>query len=193
MPAVGFLTSRVDFRKLIGAGFVLVAVSLWLISNLTLEISTLHIALPSVLTGVGLSMIFVPLATVAMGTLPQKEMGNASGVFNLVRNVGGSIGISLLTTYLVRRSQANQTTLASHLTSWNSSFQQRLQETQAYVKSHLGSADTLHRAQHLVYASLLKQSQLLAFVQSFRLLALICLICIALALLLRKISLSGRI
>jgi len=135
------LTSRVDFRKLIGIGFFLVAFSLWLISGLTLDISTWHIAMPSFFTGVGLSMIFVPLATVAMGTLAQKEMGNASGVFNLVRNVGGSVGIALLTTYVVRSSQANQTILVSPLTSWDPGYQQRLQETQSYLSSRLGPAE----------------------------------------------------
>jgi len=192
MPVVGFLTSRVDFRKLIGIGFFIVSVSLWLISDLTLGISTWHIALPSVLTGVGLSMIFVPLATVAMGTLAQKEIGNASGVFNLMRNVGGSVGISLLTTYVLRRSQANQSRLVSFLTPWDSTYQQRLHETQNYLVTHHGPAETLQQAQHLIYDSLLKQSQLLAFVQSFQMLAVICLMCIVVALFLKKVPLRGR-
>jgi DHA2 family multidrug resistance protein len=138
-------------------------------------------------------MVFIPLATVAMGTLAQKEMGNASGVFNPVRNVGGSVGISLLTTYLVRRSQANQTTLVSNLTPWDPVYKQRLRETQNYLVTHLGPAKTLHQVQGLIYDSLLKKSQLLAFVQSFRILAGVCLICIALALLLRKVPLRRRI
>ena len=193
MPVVGFLTTRVDFRKLIGIGFFLVAISLWVISDLTLDVSMWHIALPSVLTGVGLSMVFVPLATVAMGTLSQKEIGNASGVFNLMRNMGGSVGISLLTTYLIRRSQTNQSTLVSHLTPLDPAYQQRLAEIQNFFATRVGPAEAYHKAQRLIYDSLLVQSQLLAFVESFRMLAVDCLICIAVVFLLKKVQPRGRI
>jgi DHA2 family multidrug resistance protein len=193
MPVVGFLTSRVDFRKLIGTGFFLVSLSLWLISDLTLEISMWHIALPSVLTGVGLAMIFVPLATVAMGTLPQKDIGNASGVFNLMRNVGGSVGISLLTTYLVRHGQTNQAILVSHLAPWDPDYKERLQAIQNFLSIHLGPAEAVRQAQAFIYGSLIKQSQLLAFVQNFRMLAIGCLLCIAVVFLLKKVSPRSRI
>ncbi len=191
MPVVGFLTTRVDFRKLIGIGFFLVAASLWVISDLTLDISIWHIAVPSVVTGIGLSMLFVPLATVAMGTLTQKEIGNASGVFNLMRNVGGSVGISLLTTYLTRHSQANQSILVSHLTPLEPAFQQRLNEIQNFLAVRLGTAGAYHKAQHLVYNSLLVQSQLLAFVQGFRMLAIDCLICITVVFLMKRVQPRG--
>ena len=193
MPVIGYLTTRVDFRKLIGTGFFLVSVSLWLLSDINLEISIGNIAWPSVLTGVGLSMLFVPLATVSMGTLSQREIGNASGIFNLMRNVGGSVGVSLLTTFLIRRSQANQSTLVSHLTPWSPDYQQRLQGIQNYLVTHLGPAEAQRRAQYLINESLHKQSQLLAFAESFRMLAVVSLICIAVALLLRKVPPRGRI
>lgn len=191
MPLVGYLTNKVDFRKLIGAGFFLVAVSLWIISNLSLQTPIENIAWPSVMTGVGLSMLFVPLTTVAMGTLAQKDIGNASGVFNLMRNVGGSFGVSLLTTYLVRHTQAGQTTLVSHLTPWDLPYQHRLAEIQNYLGTHMAPAEAARHAQGFIYDSLLKQSQLLAFVESFRMLALLSLICIGVALLLRRVR-QGR-
>jgi DHA2 family multidrug resistance protein len=192
MPLVGYLTTRVDFRKLIGFGFFLVAVSLWLISDLTLETSIWDIAWPSVITGVGLSMLFVPLATVSMGTLSQKEIGNASGVFNLMRNIGGSVGVSLLTTYLTRRAQTNQAVLASHLTSFDLGYQNQLREFQNHLGTIMNPAEVYRHAERLLYESLLRQSQLLAFVQSFRMLAIISLGCIALALLLKRVRPRGR-
>ena len=187
MPIVGYLTDRVDFRKLIGAGFFLVAISLWIIGNLTMETSIWNIAWPSALTGVGLSMLFVPLTTVAMGTLAQKDIGNASGVFNLMRNVGGSFGVSLLTTYLVRHSQANQTTLVSHLTPWSIPYRQKLAEAQNYFAAHMAPAEAARHAQGFIYQSLLKQSQLLAFVECFRLLAVLSLICIVVGIFLKRV------
>ena len=193
MPVVGFLTGRVDFRKLIGTGFFLLAVSLWLISDLTLEISMWDIAWPSVLTGVGLAMMFVPLATVAMGTLSQKDIGNASGIFNLMRNLGGSIGISFLITFLARHAQANQATLVSHLTSWDLAYQHRLPEIQNFFSTHLGSVEAHRQAQRFVYETLLKQSQLLSFVESFRMLVVISLICIVAAFLLKRVKSRGQI
>ena len=190
MPFVGYLTGKVDFRKLIGLGFLLVAISLWLLSGITLEISIWDIALPNVLQGVGLSMLFVPLATVAMGTLKQQEIGNASGVFNLMRNVGGSAGISLLITYLTRHAQKNQMVQVSHLSPLSIPYQLQFPDIQRYFTGRLGPAEAHRQAQLFIYRSLLKQSQLIAFVQSFRLLALICLFCIGAALLFKKIKIK---
>ena len=188
MPVVGYLTDRVDFRKLIGVGFFLVAVSLWLISGINLEISIWDIALPSVLQGVGLSMLFIPLATVAMGTLEQKEIGNASGIFNLMRNVGGSAGISLLITYLARHAQKNQTVLVSRLTPLDLPYQLKFPGIQNYFASGPFPAESAGKAKFFIYRSLLRQSQLLAYVQGFRFLALVCLFCIAAALLFKRVK-----
>ena len=193
MPVVGFLTGKVDFRKLVGSGFFILAVSLWMISDLTLEISIWDIALPSILTGIGLSMMFVPLATVAMGTLSQKDIGNASGIFNLMRNVGGSVGISFLVTFLARHTQVNQAALVSHLNPWNPDYQYRLQELQSFFQLHLGSAEAYRHTLGFLYNTLLKQAQLMAFVESFQMLVFISLVCIALSFLLKRVKPRGRI
>ena len=170
-PIVGFLTGQVNFRKLIGSGFLMLARVSRLISDLNLEISVWHIAVPSVLTGVGLSMMFVPLATVAMGTLSQKDIGNATGVFNLMRNVGGSVGISFLITYLTRHAQVHlQAMLVSHLTPWDPAYRYRFQGIENYFQTHLGPAEAYNQARLFLYETLLKQSQLMAFVESFRML-----------------------
>ncbi len=190
MPVVGYLTGKVDFRKLIGSGFFLVAVSLWLLGDINLQISIWDVAFPQVLQGVGLSLLFVPLATVAVGTLEQKEMGNASGVFNLMRNVGGSAGISLLVTYLARRAQTNQMSMLSRLTPFTLFYRYRLAGLRNYFASRTAPAGSIKKAELFVYNSLLKQSQLLSYVQAFRFLAFVCLVCIAGALLFKKIKSS---
>ncbi|BDV43585.1 EmrB/QacA family drug resistance transporter [Geotalea uraniireducens] len=177
MPVVGFLTGKVDFRKLIGVGFIIVAFSLWWFGAINLEIAMRNLIWPSILTGVGLAMIFVPLSAVAMGTLPQMEIGNASGIFNLMRNVGGSVGISAVTTMLTRDAQTHQANMVAHLTPGDLAFGLRSQALQRYLAGHADQADAARQAQGVIYGELQRQSTLWAFVDNFRMLALICLVC----------------
>jgi DHA2 family multidrug resistance protein len=191
MPLVGYLTSKVDFRKLVGTGFFLVAVSLWIIAGLNLDITMWEIAWPSIVTGVGLSMVFVPLAAVTMGNLPQSQMGNASGIFNLMRNIGGSAGISLFTTYIARQSQANQTFLVSHISPFNPIFQHRLAGLQHHLAGRIGPFEATHKAWALLYGTIQQQSTLLAFMGGFRIMAIVSVGCIALTLLLQRVKRRG--
>jgi DHA2 family multidrug resistance protein len=187
MPLIGYLTGKVDFRKLISIGFILVAVSLWWLGEINLAIAMRNVVWPSVLTGVGLAMIFVPLSVVAMGTLPQAEMGNASGIFNLMRNVGGSVGISIVTTLLIRNAQVHQAYLVSRLTPGDIAFGLRSQALQRYLEGHFDQVEAARKAQGVMYGELQRQATLWAFVNNFRMLALICLVCAGLVLLFKKV------
>ena len=187
MPLVGYLSDKVDFRKLIATGFIVVAASLWWLGAINLEITMSTIVWPSVFTGVGLSMIFVPLSSVAMGTLPQEEMGNASGIFNLMRNVGGSVGISAVTTMLVRDAQLHQANMVAHLTPGDIAFGLRSLSLRHFLEEHFDRVDAAHKAQALMYGELQRQSTLWAFVNNFRMLALICLVCAGSVVLFRKV------
>ena len=191
MPVVGFLTGKVDFRKLVATGFLLVAVSLWWLGDINLEIAMRNIVWPSIVTGVGLAMIFVPLSAVAMGSLPREEMGNASGIFNLMRNVGGSVGISAVTAMLTRDAQIHQADMISHLTPGDTAFALRSQALQHALSQRFDHADAPHMAQTLVYGELQRQATLWAFVNNFRMLAIICLACAVAVFLLKKVD-GGR-
>src|SRR5205807_4459693 len=113
---VGRLVGRVKNRVLITIGFCLLAVSSFWLGHINLEIAMWNIILPSMLNGVAISFIFVPLTTSTMGHLRQEQMGNATGLFNLMRNLGGSFGIALVSTWLVRRAQVHQAIMIAHLT-----------------------------------------------------------------------------
>jgi DHA2 family multidrug resistance protein len=191
MPLIGYLTGKVDARKLIGAGFTIVGISLWQFSGIDLEISVWSIIWPSILTGVGLSMLFVPLSTTAIGTLKQEEIGNASGIFNLMRNVGGSVGISLVTTLLVRKAQLHQNEMAAHLVPGDLEFGVRTQSLQRLLQGYFDQPDTAHLAQGRIYAELQRQATLLAYVENFRLLAFACFFCIAGVFLLKRVKSKG--
>src|SRR5262249_11785221 len=96
MPIPGVLTSRMDNRWLILVGFAIFGWSGLQFGNLTQDISQWSMLVPIIASGAAAGMVFVPLTTVTMGTLSNEQMGNASGFFNLLRNIGGSIGISLV-------------------------------------------------------------------------------------------------
>src|ERR1700721_4446943 len=127
MPVIGVLTGRLDNRWLIVTGFVVFGLtSIWM-GRLTLDISPTSLLWPIVISGAGTGMVFVPLATLSMGTLKNEQIGNASGLFNLMRNVGGGIGISLVNTLVARHSQIHRAELAQNLAPQNPAFQQMYQ------------------------------------------------------------------
>ncbi len=95
--------------------------------NVTLDISPTTLLLPILITGFGLSFIFVPISTAAYGTLDNKQIGNASGLFNLMRNVGGSIGISIASTLLTRRTDVHQNEIINSVPITGQQFQNSLQ------------------------------------------------------------------
>jgi MFS transporter, DHA2 family, multidrug resistance protein len=188
MPLVGYLTGKIDVRKLIGSGFVILGFSLWQFAGINLQISVWSIVWPSILTGVGLSMIFVPLSTVTMGTLSQDQMGNASGIFNLMRNVGGSVGISIVTTLLARQAQVFQSELTSRLTLGDLVYGARSQSLQRYLQEYFAGPGALRRAQGTIYQELQRQSSLLAYVNDFKLLSYASFACILGALVLKRVK-----
>ena len=98
---MGRLVGRVRNRVLIAIGFSLLAASSFWLGNINLQISMRNVILPSVLNGIAISFIFTPLTTAAMGYLRQDQMANATGIYNLMRNLGGSFGIALVSTIIV--------------------------------------------------------------------------------------------
>ena len=186
MPIAGMLVARIDNRVLISIGFLLYAFSSFTLGYVNLDISPSFITWPNVLQGLGVGLIFVPLTTLAMGTLNNEQIGNASGIYNLCRNLGGSIGISLVTTLLDRGSQSHQAILVSHLTPYHPAFQQRL----VALKQMLGSAG---KAYGMIYGAMVKQATLLAYVDNFRLFAFICAVCAAAAFLFKKVKAIGPV
>jgi DHA2 family multidrug resistance protein len=146
-----------------------------------------NFALANLLQGAGLALTFAPLATTAMGMLTNEQMGNAAGLFNLMRNLGGGVGISLVTTMIARGSQAHQATLVTHLTPYDPAFQSTLQNMQSALAPEVGIQAHL-MAPGVIYSSLLKQSSLLAYVDDFRWLALLSFIAIPIVLFLKRVS-----
>ena len=190
MIVVGRLVGKIDGRYLIMFGFALVGFSTYLLADIDLQISVGSIVWPQVLSGLAIGFVFVPLTVMATGTLTNEQLGNASGIFNLMRNIGGSFGIAAVTTLLARGAQVHQAAMVSHLTPYDPVFQQRLREMAAALAQ--GSPITAsQQAYGAIYATLVQQATLLAFLDNFRLLAFLCLLCVPAALLFRKVK-AGR-
>ena len=152
MPIIGILTARMDNRWLIGAGFAIFAIcSLWF-GEVNLGISQWSFLWAIILSGFGSGMVFVPLSTTTMGTLANEQIGNASGLYNLLRNVGGSIGISVVNTIVARHEQLHRTELVHSLHATNPLAENRLSVLQNYVATHqaLGPAASSSAALQLL-------------------------------------------
>ena len=136
--------------------------------NLTLEISPTTLLLPILITGFGLSFVFVPITTAAYGTLRNDQIGNASGIFNLMRNVGGSIGISIAQTLLIRRSDAHQAYITGYVSQTQYWFEQRLSALTGYLTHHTAAPNAAGAAAGTLYRQLGRQALLWAYVDVFR-------------------------
>ncbi|HEX4265214.1 MAG TPA: DHA2 family efflux MFS transporter permease subunit [Verrucomicrobiae bacterium] len=184
---VGRLIGKVPNRLLITVGFILLAMSSFWLGMINLQISVWNIIWPSVLNGIAISFIFVALTTSAMGHLRQEQMGNAAGIYNLMRNLGGSFGIASVTTIIARRSQIHQALMVGHLTPYDPAYTQQLAAAQHALTPSVGSWLAHEQALGLLYNSLLQQSTLWAFVENFRLFGILCLVCLPLILLFKRV------
>ena len=185
-PIVGFLGSRVDQRKLLSGGFLAFGICALVFGTVDLSTGPYTLLIPITLTGFALSFVFVPLATMATSTIPRQEMGNATGIFNMLRNIGGSIGISMATTALIRRAALHQTEIGGHITASTWVFQQRSAAMAGYVGHRLGAAQGRPGAFRLIYGLMEQQAALMAYVDVFRWTALLAFFCAAATWLFKK-------
>ena len=189
MPIVGMIMTRFDPRKLLLVGIVACAASLVLLGDLTLDIGFWNIFWAQVLQGVSLAFLFVPLTTVTMDPISLEGMGNATSIFNLMRNLGGSIGIATVTTMVTRNQQANTNLLGANITAGSPQTQHTLEMLRQMFVSRGNDAVTAnHRAFAMVFAMVERQAAMLAFNQTYWLLALLFVVMLPLVLLMRKPS-----
>jgi len=182
----------VDGRLLLAFGFSMLSLSSLLLSRINLEISMVSVILPNLMNGFATGCIFVPLTTMTMGRLAKEEIGNAAGIYNLMRNLGGSVGIAAIMSFLVRGTQIHQNYLVAHVTAGSPAVAQRLQglETRLFLAG--ASPHEAHtKALGMLYGLVQRQASLAAYVDNFRLLGCLALLCVPLALLFRGVKRQG--
>jgi MFS transporter, DHA2 family, multidrug resistance protein len=187
MPFIGVLTSRVDNRWLIITGFVMFGITALWMARLTLDISQWSLTWPIILSGVASGMVFVPLSTAAMGTLRNEQIGNASGLYNLLRNIGGSIGISVVNTIVARHTQLHRTELSRHITP-GSALSRTFSLFHGLMLQRVGPHLSELRAYAVIQNILNQQATVYSYVDDLRYMALLCFLCAPIVLLIRRVK-----
>ena len=174
MFLVGALSTRLDGRLMVLAGLGLTSLSLWQMSGFNLDVSTWTIIYTGIIQGFGLGLVFVPLSTITFSTLAPHYRNEGTAMFSLMRNLGSSIGVSIMVTLLARMTQANHSILAAHLTPFNqalSSGNWRIDSVQSLAALN---------------GEVTRQAAAIAYLDDFRLMMIIMLLVIPLLVLLRN-------
>jgi MFS transporter, DHA2 family, multidrug resistance protein len=192
LPFVGFLLSRYSPRWLLFFGLSTLAASLFHMTQFDLEIDFRTAVMARVFQAVGMAFLFVPINTAAYAGLPREKNNAASGLMNLARNIGGSVGISVVTTMLDRRTQLHQNFLAAHMTASNPVLQSRLNGLGAMVQAHGGGPPGFSSVPWaILQANLVRQATMLAYIDNFRLLGVAILLMIPMIFLMKKSKPGG--
>jgi DHA2 family multidrug resistance protein len=187
MPLVGVMTAYIDPRKLLSVGLVVGGLTMLWLGEVNLDAGYWDFVWPQVLQGLGLSLLFVPLTTVSMATIEPQRMGYATSLFNLMRNIGGSVGIAVTGTMLARRRQAFGSMLGEHVTLFDPATNEMLAQLKAAFLARTGDAvAATNQAYVVLYGMVQRQAAMVSFVMIFRLLGILFFVMVPLVLLMRK-------
>jgi len=161
------LIAKLGGRRLAAFGFVVFSLSAFLFSRLSLDMAQSNLLLPNIVSGFGAGFVFVPLTTVGLGTLRNDQIGNAAGIQNLLRNIGGSVGISFVATMLERFAQTRQVFMTARVSELSPIYRQKLGVVQVALQSHFSPVDARLRAQDMIYNVVHQQTGYWAFIELF--------------------------
>lgn len=194
LPLVGFLLSRYTPRWLLLFGLLVLSFSLFHMTRFDLDIDFRTVATARAIQAVGMAFLFVPINTAAYAFLPRDKNNAASGLMNLARNIGGSVGISVVTTMLDRRGQVHQTFLASHLSASNPALQARLKALGQMVQSHGGGPPGSSPVPYaIIQGAVVRQAAMLSYVDCFWFLGVAILLMVPMVFLIKKSRPGGGI
>ncbi|WP_038935666.1 MDR family MFS transporter [Bradyrhizobium japonicum] len=188
IPLVPRLMQRFDARIIIGIGFALFAASNFMNIYMTNDYATDQLFWPNVVRAVGQAFVFAPLSAVATAGIEPENAGSASGLFNMMRNLGGAIGIALLQTLLTKREQYHSNVLMQSVSVFEQATRTRLEQLTQYFINHgvLDRADAAHRAYVAIGHVVQKQAYILAFSDTFYLLGVALIVALIASLFLKK-------
>ncbi len=193
-PLAGYLTSKTNPRKLIWFGLVSGSLTMLSLSHLNLYAGYWDIFWAQVFQGISMSFLFIPLMAMSMAGIPKEKLGNATSIFNLMRNIGGSLGISIMTTFLSRRTQFHQNRLVQDVTPGNLKALSMMRGMQGWFHTKgAGNALASRRALGTIYGMVQQHASMLSFVEAFWIMAIIFLAMLPFTFLLRDPSRSPRL
>jgi DHA2 family multidrug resistance protein len=192
MPLAGRLVTKMNPKAVLAFGIVVAAYATHLMSQFNLTADFYTIIWPRVVLGVGMGFLFIPLTTITMGGIRKEDMGNASAIYNLLRNLGGSFGVAFVTTMIARRAQFHQNHLVEHLTPFDTGYRiASSQFSQLFQQRGMDAASSQHAALSGMYGQLLRQSSMLSFNDAFYLISILMTCTVALLLFMRIKAESG--
>lgn len=189
MPMIGKLIQRgVPQAYMVAVGFLAFFIfSFWMHNVLTPDTGSEHIFWPLILRGIGLGLLFVPITTLSLSTLKGREIGEGAAFTGMMRQLGGSFGIAIITTLIARLNQVHRVNLISHLDSTNYAVQQRvIQLQQGLMSKGYSFNESLNKAYKILEFNVMKQSSVLTYIDIFNYLGLLFLFCIPFVLLIKK-------
>jgi DHA2 family multidrug resistance protein len=174
MPIVGMLMSKIEPRKLLGAGLIICSYSLYWLSRLNLNAGYWDIFWPQLLQGTSMGLLFVPLTTVTNDAIPRQEMGNATSLFNLMRNIGASIGIASVTTIVSRHTQIHSNDLGRNVNAYNPASMTIFEATRnALMAKGTDFATATKQAYAAMFGMVQQQAAMMAYLDAFLLLSIL--------------------
>jgi len=180
MALVGVLVKRYDSRHLVALGVALMSFSLWQMSQFTLDTGTTPIIVSGVIQGLGMGFVFVPLSVVTFYTLDARQRTEGASIYSLLRNIGSSIGVSVVMTYLSRSTQTNHAILSEHISPYAEAVR-----SGAMVGS--GALDPL-LALPMMNAEVTRQAAMLAYASDFQLMLVLTLFAVPFLIFLRPVK-----
>jgi DHA2 family multidrug resistance protein len=192
MPLVGLMMGKIEARKLLIAGILVSSFSFYKLSHLSLDIGYWNIFLPLIIQGSAMGLLFVPLTTITNDPVPKEEIGNAASLFNLMRNLGASIGIATVTTIVSRHQQTHTSTLTGFVNGASLIAQDTLQGIRATLMARGVDAVTADKqAYAMVFGTVQRQAAIMSFNDAFFLLMILFLLMIPLVFVMRKPKHAG--
>jgi DHA2 family multidrug resistance protein len=187
MPIAGQLVNRINPKGILAFGIAVTAYGVYLMSFFNLEADFYSILWPRVIMGFGIGFLFVPLTTVTMSGVSKEQMGNATAIFNLLRNLGGSFGVAFVTTLLARREQFHQFRLAEHLTPMGRDFQTAVSQIQQFFQFQGATSPVPGQGVvGVIYKNLLRQAAMLSFNDCFFVLSIMIMLVLPFVLLMKR-------
>ncbi len=187
MPVVGFLVSRVDTKFLISFGCIVCSISLFVMAGWNLQLDYRHAVYGRMLQSFGLAFLFIPINVSAFAYVPKEKTNMGTGIINLARNIGASVGIATVTTMLERRTQAHTARLVEHVNPFSLAYQKVVAGfTTTFVSAGSSHAGATERATGMIYGVVQKQAAMLAFLDNYKMLGVVFLMVLPVMLLLKK-------
>jgi DHA2 family multidrug resistance protein len=188
IPLVPRLMKRFDARLVIGVGFVLFAASNFMNIYMTNDYATDQLFWPDVVRAIGQALVLAPLSAVATAGIEPENAGSASGLFNMMRNLGGAVGIAMLQTFLTKREQFHSNVLMQSVSIFEQATRSRIEQLTQYFMTHgvLDRTDATYRAYVAIGHIVQKQAFILAFSDTFYLLGAALIVALVATLMLKK-------